>query len=291
VDRGPVVAPHAQRHRARSGTGSLAGAVGASVAFLALLAAGCTAPDVEVAAGDATDLASDEGAGGPDDAGDLDAPPPIEPEDADEAVPPGQDRLRLDLPGAPAGGGSEYVREDLQCVEVNWSGPPDLIDGVRFTVGDVDFSPRGVYEVSTERCPGPHPPCLPDWLSADICTVAVGWTGQPSTEDGELFFTDLVLTCEASLAATCRSFAAEVAATEPRGPSLRPFPDPNAVGGGGNGGGGNGGDGDAGGADAGTGETEGGGSGDGGADGGADGRDTAGETGADEDTAADEVAG
>jgi hypothetical protein len=232
---GAVVAAHLQRRRARSRTGSLAGTVGSLVAVLALLSAGCATPTVELADEDPTDAAADGGTEVPSAENDVDAAPPPEPSDPDEAVDPGVERLRFDLPGVPAGGSAEYVAADLQCVEVNWSDPPDLVDGVRLSVTAVDFAPQGVYELVNTRCPGPHPPCLPDWLGADICTVAVGWTGQPSTEDGELFFTRVLLACESIPADTCRAFAREAAAAEARGPALRPFPDPEAAGAGGTG--------------------------------------------------------
>jgi hypothetical protein len=236
------VVVHVKRRRARSRVGSPSAAV-ASLVVLTLLTAGCGPATVEVASEDATDAAADDGTeGAPAAENDVDATPPPEPTDPDEAVDPGTELLRFDLPGVPAGGSADYIAADLQCVEVNWSGPPDPVDGVRLTVTAVGFAPQGVYELATTRCPGPHPPCLPDWLGIDVCTVAVGWTGQPSTGDGELFFTEVVLTCQAIPADACRSFALEAAAADARGPSLRPFPDPDAPDAGGSGGDAGGGD-------------------------------------------------
>jgi uncharacterized membrane protein YgcG len=232
--------------RARYGyhVGSGAGRAGRraiALTVLVLLVVGCAEPTLEVAAG-GTEA---------DDAADLDATPAPEATDADDPVTPSDDLVRVELPGIPAGGSSTYLEPDLQCTLVNWSGPPDLIDGVSFTVTAVSFEPAGVYALSTRTCPG-APPCLPDWIGAEACTVAVAWTGQPFDGDGELRFTGGVLTCTEAAADTCRSFGGEVAATEARGPSLLPFPDPAAPstgegGGSGDGDAGGSGDGDAGG--------------------------------------------
>jgi hypothetical protein len=241
--------------------------LGGSVTAVALLLSGCATPTLDDVAAPAADAGTD----------DLDAAPGPEDTDGDAPV-PGPDVVRVELPGVPSGGTSEYVEDGLQCALVNWSGPPDLIDGVRFTVTDVSFTPDGVYALSAHRC-AEAPPCLPDWLGSDPCTVAVAWTGQPSVGDGELQFTGGVLTCAAEMAETCRAFGAEVSATELRGPDLLPFPDP-AGGGGAQDGGGDGGDGGGDGGDGGGGDGgDGGGDGDDGGGGGDGAEDDAGATG------------
>lgn len=200
-------------------------AVGVRVACCALLLGACaTAPDLE----GEDEAASDDVAIG-DDFGDDDfAPPPPEEQDGTEDPAPddGVDQIALQLPGLPIGGPrATPVSETLQCAEVNWSGPPDLIEGVRIEVTAVSFEPPGAFRLADESCPGADPPCLPTMpAGGGPCTVAIAWTGEPVEGEGQLFFSDGHVICAPEAEEQCTEFQQDVAARGPDGIELEPPP-------------------------------------------------------------------
>jgi hypothetical protein len=184
-----------------------------SAAVALLVLAGCS-PTLDV--GEETPLALDEEV--------FDDPDP-ETAGTEEPATDGDGGVAVQLPGLPIGGSARAVSATLQCAEVNWSGPPDLLDGIEMEITEVAFEPAGVYVLSGKPCPGPEPPCLPRWLGEEVCTVAVAWTGAPSDVDGALFFTSGRVTCSPEVREACLAFERDLAATDRRGIDLLPPPD------------------------------------------------------------------
>jgi hypothetical protein len=148
----------------------------------------------------------------------FDDPDP-ETAETEEPATDGDGGVTVDLRGAPIGGGSDRVSSTLPCAEVNWSGPPGLLEGIEMGITEIAFEPAGVYVLSGQPCPGT--PCLPRWLGSGTCTVPVTWTGEPSEVDGELFFTATRVTCAPELRDDCLAFERDLAETD-RGVSLLP---------------------------------------------------------------------
>jgi hypothetical protein len=141
---------------------------------------------------------------------------------------PGNNAVAVELPGLPIGGSSTVVSATLQCVDVSWSGPPDLPEGWGITVTGVGFEPPGDFAQSGESCPVDTPPCLASGVqltSSGGCHVAVTWTA-PNTDGGEMAFTSGVAVCPAEAASLCQDFEGEVESEGLQTISLEPAPEP-----------------------------------------------------------------
>jgi hypothetical protein len=203
--------------------------VGIRLVCCALLLGACAtasepADEEDAATGDA---ATGDDADGDDDLGDDDfGEPEVEQPGTEEPAGGEVDQIALELPGLPIGGTSTVVSEDLQCAEVNWSGPPDLIDGIHIEVTAVSFEPPGAFALSEEACAGGDPPCLPTLpTSGEPCTVAIAWTGEPVAGDGQMFFSEGRVICEPGAEQECTEFGVDVTAREPDGITLEPPPE------------------------------------------------------------------
>jgi len=148
---------------------------------------------------------------------DADAPEAEDPnaqEAPDEANP---DAVAVELPGLPIGGPTQVVSDNLQCVDVGWTEPPNLPDWIGITVTGVTFSPEDAFAQSPEACEGGAPPCLSAGfqLTGDVrCFVAVAFTGGQSVE-GQMFFSSGVINCPPDRVEQCEAFRDDV---ESRGP-------------------------------------------------------------------------
>lgn len=197
-------------------------AVGVPLACCALLLGACSTATDPVDQDDAaTDVATEDAA--TDD--DFDEPE-VEQPGTEEPAGGEVEQIALELPGLPIGGDSVGVSPTLQCAQVNWSGPPDLIEGVRIEVTAVSFEPPGAFQLADEACPGSDPPCLPIMPAGGApCTVAIAWTGEPVDGEGQLFFTEGHVICAPEAEEECTGFQQDVVARGPDGIGLEPPPD------------------------------------------------------------------
>ena len=190
---------------------TLAGVIGA----LLLVAAGCGGATEE----SSTDTSSEI---------ETEAPETESTEGTEEAEEGGANAVAVELPGLPIGGGSTVVSATLQCVDVSWSGPPDLPPGWGITVTGVGFDPASDFALSGETCPTGTPPCTASGVlltSDGGCHVAVTWT-QPNTDGGEIGFTRGIVTCPPDRAPACESFLGEVESEGAQTIPLEPSPEP-----------------------------------------------------------------
>lgn len=199
-------------------------AVGVRLACCALLLGACSTATDPVDPDDAaTDDATTDDAATEDD--DFDEPE-VEQPGTEEPAGGEVEQIALELPGLPIGGDSEAVSPTLQCAQVNWSGPPDLIEGVHIEVTAVSFEPPGAFRLADEGCPGADPPCLPIMPTGGApCTVAIAWTGEPVEGEGELLFTEGHVICAPEAEEECTEFQQDVAARGPDGIELEPPPE------------------------------------------------------------------
>lgn len=194
--------------------------VGIRLACCALLLGACTTASEPADEEDAA--TGDDDATGADDFSEPEVEQPGTEEPAGGEV----DQIALELPGLPIGGTSTVVSADLQCAEVNWSGPPDLIDGIHIEVTAVSFDPPGAFALSEEACADGDPPCLPTLpTSGEPCTVAIAWTGEPVAGDGQMFFSEGHVICAPEAEQECAEFGEDVTAREPDGITLEPPPE------------------------------------------------------------------
>jgi len=154
-----------------------------------------------------------EGGSSTEDSGSLDADAPeAEDPNAEEAPESsGGDAVAVDLPGLPIGGDFGFTSPTVQCVDVVWTGPPDLPNWVGVTITRVAV-PDG-YTVSSSPCPSGAPPCLGGGfqLTGDgNCSVAVALTGEPIGEDPSMTFGSGRVNCPPDRVDQCRAFKAEV---------------------------------------------------------------------------------
>jgi hypothetical protein len=154
-----------------------------------------------------------EGGSSTDDSGSVDADAPeAEDPNAEEAPDSsGGEAVAVDLPGLPIGGGAERKSSSVQCVDVVWSGPPELPDWVGITVTGVAL-PKG-FAQSSESCPGGAPSCLGGGfqLTGDgNCSVAVALTGEPIAKNPKMSFRSGRFNCPPDRVEECQAFKAEV---------------------------------------------------------------------------------
>jgi hypothetical protein len=123
----------------------------------------------------------------------------------------GGDAVAVDLPGLPIGGEFEAKSSTVQCVDVVWSGPPDLPDWIGITVTGVAL-PEGFTE-SSESCGDGTPPCVGggfQFTGDANCHVAVAFTGEPIGENPSMSFSSGRINCPPDRAEECQAFKAEV---------------------------------------------------------------------------------
>jgi hypothetical protein len=170
-----------------------------------------------------------EGGSSTDDSGSVDADAPeAEDPDAEEAPDSsGGDAVAVDLPGLPIGGGSEPKSSSVQCVDVVWSGPPELPDWIGITITGVAV-PKG-FTVTSEPCPGEAPSCVGGGFQLTNdgnCSVAVALTGEPIGEKPSMSFSSGSINCPPNRVDECRAFKAEVESAGPQPiPLLAPDPE------------------------------------------------------------------
>lgn len=158
----------------------------------------------------------------------TEAPETESTEGTEEAEQNGNEAVAVELPGLPIGGSSNVVSETLQCVDVSWSGPPDLPSGWGITVTGIAFDPSGDFAQSGEPCPLDTPPCTASGVqitSDGGCHVAVTWTAA-NTDGGEMAFTRGVALCPPGQESACAGFRGEVETEGLQTISLEPSPVP-----------------------------------------------------------------
>ena len=163
----------------------------------------------------------------------TEAPQEESTEGTEEAEQGGNQAVAVDLPGLPVGGSSNVVSDTLQCVDVSWSGPPDLPAGWGIAVSEVAFDPSSDFAESGEACPVDTPPCTASGVlltSDGGCHVAVTWT-QPNTDGGQLGFGAGTLACPPGQEAVCAEFRDEVETDGAQTIDLEPSPAPEESGG------------------------------------------------------------
>jgi hypothetical protein len=158
----------------------------------------------------------------------TDAPEAESTQGTEEAEQGGNEAVAVELPGLPVGGSSNVVSPTLQCVDVSWSGPPDLPQGWGITITGVGFDPPGDFALSGEPCPDDTPSCTASGFqltSGGGCHVAVTWT-RPNTDGGSMGFTRGVVTCPPGRVDACKGFLGEVDSEGPQTIDLEPSPAP-----------------------------------------------------------------
>jgi hypothetical protein len=160
-----------------------------------------------------------EGGSSTDGSGSVDADAPeAEDPDAEEAPDSsGGDAVAVELPGLPIGGNPEEQSSTLQCVDVVWTGPPELQDWIGITITEVSLTEG--FTQSSESCPGGAPSCLGGGfqLTGDgNCSVAVATTGEPIGENPSMSFSSGRINCPPDRVEQCQDFKAEVESEGPQ---------------------------------------------------------------------------
>ena len=145
----------------------------------------------------------------------VDTPSPEEVGATEEAA-TGGGGVPLELPGLPIGGFTEANPTDptVRCAVINWSGPPDLPDGVVLEVTSIAVEPAGVYAWTDGGCSAGDPACLfnPGVLNdLNQCGVAVQQIAASPDGTGELGILSGSIQCLPGDEELCASFAAELA--------------------------------------------------------------------------------
>jgi hypothetical protein len=112
----------------------------------------------------------------------------------------------------PIGGSAGEPVGNLQCVDIGWSAPPEIPDGVTVVIEGLILEPDGHFAVSAQPCVGDAPTCGPGLAITPVqrCVAAVEWSGAAGPAGGSLRAAG-TLVCEAE-AAVCAGFADAVAA-------------------------------------------------------------------------------
>jgi hypothetical protein len=158
----------------------------------------------------------------PDDGSSQGTPEPT-PEPPGNTEGPGDpsDTVRIELAELQIGGEPEIQSDTLQCVDVVWSGPPEVPDELVVEVTAVKFEPSDAFAISRETCRDAGPDCVGATLNLEIgCTVAIAWTGDSGDERRRLHLAGAV-ECPASATAPCETFREEVADATSDGAGIR----------------------------------------------------------------------
>jgi hypothetical protein len=154
-----------------------------------------------------------------DDSGSVDADAPEAEDPGAEEAPDssGADAVAVDLPGLPIGGQFEPTSSTVQCVDVVWSGPPEVPDGIGITITGVAL-PEG-YAQSSESCPSGTQSCLGGGFQLTNdgnCSVAVAFTGEPIGAEPSMSFSSGRINCPPNRVEQCQDFKAEVESSGPQ---------------------------------------------------------------------------